>query len=572
MDTPETKTTWTEESLTALPPLFSLSRSGHLTIVGVAIFLAIVTYLVTVQGAFQGLSASYREADVISTLFAEDPSISGTTLMAGPEEGGLSQQERVLFRVLQMLGAKTRQDDPLSLRDETDPYHMVYAALLLERGKDDELPNLAGDSRPVTPTIEVVTRLIHHLNYGGTGSSSPVELRNQVADLLAAVLAGQPGVQERYLELLDGGEDEAGFHALVDSSGEGFPITSSWAFASSPAPPDEAILQLLMDQFRIHEVEGGRFNGLVNLTEDEDWIQFQNLLSVATDLIGRLHAEKGVKMERAQIALWRGYEQFGLWFCLYWMIALLLARAGLRQAPENDVRVIADRLTDELVNAKMAGTKRARMAEEIGRSMHGSINPKTGLFRILGMLHLDGLAKVPVLGRVARPLLDLTEGRDVTDRLPRRLLRICVAELRRNPVHPSTEVLSGSCRAVRMRLHHSRWVLSWTAKAMPAIGFIGTVRGISSSLREADSIVRAESVASQAAAITAVAGTLGIAFMTTLIALLMGLATSLLNDRQSAREGALVEDLEQALMPLLEPALAEAEDLPAGGPGEPGRG
>lgn len=134
-----------------------------------------------------------------------------------------------------------------------------------------------------------------------------------------------------------------------------------------------------------------------------------------------------------------------------------------------------------------------------------------------------------------------------------RLLEICINEL--NNKSPSSDVIRHSCRFLRERDRSSRWIIRWIARALPAIGFIGTVRGISAALSASDSIVRAQTTAEQAAAITAVAGTLGIAFTTTLIALMFGLITSYFDDLQSVQEGDFVRDVEETLVPLLEPSL-----------------
>ena len=75
----------------------------------------------------------------------------------------------------------------------------------------------------------------------------------------------------------------------------------------------------------------------------------------------------------------------------------------------------------------------------------------------------------------------------------------------------------------------SRWLINWSAAALPSIGFIGTVRGLLLALGNADSIVRASTALGQAAAITSVATQLSLAFTTTLVALLLGLIISLLN-------------------------------------------
>jgi len=72
------------------------------------------------------------------------------------------------------------------------------------------------------------------------------------------------------------------------------------------------------------------------------------------------------------------------------------------------------------------------------------------------------------------------------------------------------------------RLASSRWPIRIAVALLPAIGFIGTVRGIMLALSGADAIVWAETVNQRSAAISGLSADLGLAFATTLLALLFG--------------------------------------------------
>ncbi|WP_436715103.1 MotA/TolQ/ExbB proton channel family protein [Roseiconus lacunae] len=104
----------------------------------------------------------------------------------------------------------------------------------------------------------------------------------------------------------------------------------------------------------------------------------------------------------------------------------------------------------------------------------------------------------------------------------------------------------------------SRWLISWIATALPAIGFIGTVRGMLLALGQADSIVRATTVAGRAAAITEVGSQLSLAFTTTLIALLLGLLTSFFSSLQRKSEQSLLARCESRIAATIHPELASA--------------
>lgn len=78
------------------------------------------------------------------------------------------------------------------------------------------------------------------------------------------------------------------------------------------------------------------------------------------------------------------------------------------------------------------------------------------------------------------------------------------------------------------RLASSRWPIRIAVAILPAIGFIGTVRGIMLSLSGADAIVWAETVNQRSAAISALSADLGLAFATTLLALMFGALLTIL--------------------------------------------
>lgn len=77
-------------------------------------------------------------------------------------------------------------------------------------------------------------------------------------------------------------------------------------------------------------------------------------------------------------------------------------------------------------------------------------------------------------------------------------------------------------------LSSSRWPVRIAIAVLPAIGFVGTVRGIMLSLSGADEIVWAETVNERSTAISALSADLGLAFATTLLALLAGIALTIL--------------------------------------------
>ena len=86
-------------------------------------------------------------------------------------------------------------------------------------------------------------------------------------------------------------------------------------------------------------------------------------------------------------------------------------------------------------------------------------------------------------------------------------------------------------------LARGRVFIQWGIATIPAFGFIGTVRGILEALSKTGDVVWAANRLERASAIGELAGELGLAFSTTLMALLMGVAVGLLFTVTRVREG-----------------------------------
>lgn len=111
----------------------------------------------------------------------------------------------------------------------------------------------------------------------------------------------------------------------------------------------------------------------------------------------------------------------------------------------------------------------------------------------------------------------------------------------------------------------ARWPMRLAITTLPAIGFIGTVRGIMKSLTGADSIVWATTSSERAQAINALSADLGLAFATTMLALIFGIALSFL----SAIE---IRMFERAILPLFGAQAFRDEPSPDEGRPEAGEG
>lgn len=120
-----------------------------------------------------------------------------------------------------------------------------------------------------------------------------------------------------------------------------------------------------------------------------------------------------------------------------------------------------------------------------------------------------------------------------TTRTERRLESFVTNWLKAKATDPDPAVRTYWKDLITDELISGRWPVRFAIATLPAIGFIGTVRGILISLANADAIVWASTQADRADAISNLSGSLGLAFATTMIALVIGVFISLL----SALEG-----------------------------------
>lgn len=106
-------------------------------------------------------------------------------------------------------------------------------------------------------------------------------------------------------------------------------------------------------------------------------------------------------------------------------------------------------------------------------------------------------------------------------------------------------IAAGGERAERGHeaLNRGRILMLWGLATIPAIGFVGTVRGILEALSKAENVVWAVDRLERAEAIAELSGELGLAFSTTLFALLASIVLGLLVTLLRVREGRCLDRL-----------------------------
>lgn len=124
--------------------------------------------------------------------------------------------------------------------------------------------------------------------------------------------------------------------------------------------------------------------------------------------------------------------------------------------------------------------------------------------------------------------------------------RVLLELARTGSLQDARMLLESTCRRTERRVEKVEYSgIEYAIYAMPSLGFIGTVWGVGASLGNADKVVRATDAASQGDAISAVTSVLGVAFDTTLVALVCSIIAVYLAWSLRAAESKFVIDTER---------------------------
>lgn len=324
------------------------------------------------------------------------------------------------------------------------------------------------------------------------------------------------------------------------------------------------------------------------------WLINPIRIRLLAEILSRVQSNKEVRAARSWLVLWRGPEQFLLLFTGVGLLLLMVDRTLARYK----LRWEADQVLSEL-------DKRFKEIQSEHREVIARSKAAKDLASALEARAADGVmsAFIPLkLPSAAAKTIPLVEQSNATPAQPhgseltigsvialisneiKQLIRVLKAQLysaarvldnhrngagvradsvvlymaekavRRIVLRPrSPELFRQTCDAINAEVERSGWVLRYAARALPAIGFIGTVRGIMVALPAAQNLFGTSGPA-QIAALNGVIEPLGLAFATTLIALVAGLITGLYGDWEVAQEQVLLSRIEEALIDRIDPA------------------
>jgi hypothetical protein len=504
------------------------------------------------------LYEDYRTASVTGEILAQDPAfppLTAARTVPEPEEAAR------LFRALQLLKLITDEDtfEGVTAADAKLPATLIFRALELDGYRAGDRGAEAPNSFSKGPTVDLIVHLVFHMGAtsgqaqatpptGNSGAASAVDAdKKALADLVAAVLANQPGASKTLREelaKLRSGQSNTTAHQLTEHLGPDLPFWSGLVFSpENPEPMND--IELIAALYQIAGVDKaydvhvqkpagiagkGDASKKVDPRSPEGQSQLQAMTKFVGSLIERLRGNHDVKKTAKEIPLWKGYEQSVMWVLFWWTIYLLIYREVRRWLAKSYVRAVVrdiHKTTDDMLEALK--DKNAALASILNREAE------------LIQLHYRDI-------RPTDPF-HLFKVREMAGRIAL-LAANCVV----SPDTQAAEAFHDVCSETRKKESGNRWFIRYLTFALPAVGFIGTKRGIAGALSQADMIVRAQDPGAQAAAISTVTSILGIAFTTTLIALVMGLIINLINSAQMHTETALVDTLEESLAPLVNPA------------------
>ncbi|MFY8273211.1 MotA/TolQ/ExbB proton channel family protein [Pseudoalteromonas sp. SSDWG2] len=519
-------------------PNFELSGLGFVLATMLAVVIGLSIYSAMQKRAQAHLVAAYHHANILCPLYQDEPTlaqgdctqVTQTPLSADAEPAYNNQtfSDEQLLVLFKAAGIVDPQEItmPSDIREFSRFPAAAYLAHVMTQ--KDGLNHL--DSS--ISTINMIVQLA-----GALGQDSVMTLGEEENQFYQFYLA--TAIANVQLKVPD---TQSAFHYLSEKMNQGgfSPNDLPYQFNGEywhelpyaglvMSPPNvhsdaDILTQLLVGKSVVKSYQQGwgvnstvlsQLDQLQSSVTDEQRYQVmvgsQNLIMY---LLSQLHSDAAVSEANESLVKIRGYEQAGMFFLAALILNIIVLRFVRRKCEMFHLKKLFE------INAH--AYKSAQGSEHVSKQYHSIILTQLKQFS----LDWKGTMVVGHDSAIAR-IKALVEGK-----------------LNSEQTTFNTEDLRAAVSLKDDKLYGSRWVIRWAAMTLPALGFIGTVRGILNSLTQADSIVWATTQAQRADAISQLAGELGLAFATTFIALVAGIVVSFFNEQQTKSEGSFIQELE----------------------------
>jgi biopolymer transport protein ExbB/TolQ len=524
-----------------------ISNGRLAAMLAVSTLIGLSFYSVLMWWTLSGLKEAVRSADVFQTLLAQDPyqaqGVPGEVppkkvidfKAALPKE--LASRRIRIVEMLQQLKV-IDNDTALRLRAAPDTIDASEIRLIANLFEIPDISERAFSTPSRTLELLVDAASVRANSCG----SDKEEFRDLQVDRLADAIAQSPGPR---LGFWDSGLAKDYVVKAADTLDLDPPIPGkatidctayfqvppwgrvlSYATFSPPEPiSDSQLLEALLTSYRLIDAGGFTWPGQSTANSGKKPDLSEKLAAEAmlrtffTSLLSEVRADPAVRRAQLWVTVIRGWEQAAMIILAVFVAWLLRIRYRETERELDRLESIIPRIARRSADRDIEAGRRAA-AEAISRQTESSPERSRSL--------------VTYLASIAR---NYASGGPHTERRADEFRAVCDLEAR--------------------SLFSSGWTIRTALALIPALGFLGTVRGILLALADIDSIVRAGSTFDQAAAVSQIGTSLGLAFATTAVALVLGLIFRVISDYQTAREEALVQDCESTFTPLVDPTLGE---------------
>lgn len=462
-------------------------------LIGAAFVLGVLTYGILLSAGYSAVEGKAKGVDVFAEISRKQPLVK---LEKAADASGRPNTREQEFRFLM---ERMRIGDPSKLKEDsptgdTHPYKLIYELW----DKHYQKPLEASPNTPPPTTVEFLVAAICDGSSDARCTSSIQEkgARSNLGEVFVSHIARTPCGWSGW-NACSSLAAKIELDGTLNVARTGFiPLTLHWRPLRTP--DDDALVAALRVYTRAKVGEAI----LSNLDTRTQHVLREKFL---TNLIGEIRSSQKVRSEETSLVLVRGIEQLLILICsLATLLLILRRRLALRglSAAVGRVAKIYDN------HAPLFSTRKTKqqISDAISELLSDEPNAVGWLVARIHVFRLQN--KMETLG-------ELRESKELIE-----------------------EAVDS---------HHRR--IDFFLDVIAPIGFLGTVLGIMAALNDAGAISAATDATERTQAITLVAGSLGLAFATTAVALI---ASLLLGRFQRS-----VENTENSVLVSLESRLTE---------------